>query len=471
MAHGMRKEVTSGSVLYLWLICLGATFGGFLFGYDVVVVSGVIPQVVKQFGLTSAQLGLLVSCVLWACAIGAGLGGVILDVWGRKKVLIFSSILMLISALWSGVAASTASLILARFLGGVGCGLASTACPLYISEVSPENNRGRMVTLYHFSVCLGLVICVFVNWGIFSFAKAYTLTEGLMPYWRWFAVDQNWRAMFVSEAIPGFLFLMNAILLPESPRWLVKNARIKEAESILEKINGKDKARKICAEIRETVLLETRIRFFDLFTRKLRKPLFLSVFICIFSEACGISAVLYYGPQLFEQAGLSLDHSLGGFSVMMLVNLGFNLVAMYFIDSVGRKKMLTIGATGAMISLVIIGCCYHTGQTGLALVFAMTAFVAFFACSIGPVKFVILSEIFPNRIRGKAISVGTVCIWLTSAAIAQLFPMMREVVHIGNIFFFFALDIAVLLMVVRILLPETKGRSIEEIERSWFVGK
>jgi SP family arabinose:H+ symporter-like MFS transporter len=264
---------------------------------------------------------------------------------------------------------------------------------------------------------------------------------------------------------------MSVFMLPESPRWLVKNARIKEAESILEKINGKDEACKICAEIRETVLFETRIRFFDLFTRKLRKPLLLSVFICIFSEACGISAVLYYGPQLFEQAGLSLGDSLGGFSILALVNLVFNLVAMYFIDTVGRKKLLTIGATGAMISLVIIGSCYQAGLTGFTLVVAMTAFVAFFACSIGPVKFVILSEIFPNLIRGKAISVGTVCIWVTSAAIAQLFPMMREVMDTGHIFFFFALDIAILLVVVRILLPETKGRSIEEIERSWLVSK
>lgn len=464
----MKNELSRESNIYLWLICFGATLGGLLFGYDVVVVSGVIPQVVKQFELTSFQLGFLVSCVLWGCAIGAGFGGIILDALGRKKVLILASVIMFVSALWSGLAVSTAPLILARFLGGVGCGLASTACPLYLSEISPENNRGRMVTLYHFSVCFGIVICVFVNWGIFSFAHADILPENLSPFWKWFAVDQNWRAMFVSEAIPALMFIMSAVLLPESPRWLVKVARTKEAESILEKINGRDKARQVCNEIKEMVLTERRIKFLDLFTPRLRNPLVLSIFICVFSEACGISAVLYYGPQLFEQAGLSLGGSMGGFTAIALVLLLFNLVAMYFIDTVGRKKLLTVGTAGAMVSLVIIGSCYLTGQKGLAIVFAMIAFVAFFASSIGPVKFVILSEIFPTLIRGKAISVGTVCIWLTSAAIAQLFPMMREVMHTGYIFFFFALDLAALLLVITFLMPETKGHTIEEIEGTWL---
>jgi len=274
--------------------------------------------------------------------------------------------------------------------------------------------------------------------------------------------------MFVSEAIPALVFIISAILLPESPRWQVKVARTKEAESILGRINGRDKARQVCNELKEMILIERRVKFFDLFTTRLRKPLVLAIFICVFSEACGISAVLYYGPQLFEQSGLSLGGSMGGFTVIALVLLLFNLVAMNFIDTVGRKKLLTTGTIGAMISLVIIGGCYLADQTGLAIVFAMTAFVAFFASSIGPIKFVIVSEIFPTLIRGKAIAVGTVCIWLTSAAIAQLFPMMCEVMHTGYIFFIFALDLAALLLVITFLMPETKGHTIEEIENSWL---
>ena len=459
---------SKGSDIYLWVICLGATLGGLLFGYDVVVVSGVIPQVLKQFELTSLELGLLVSCVLWGCAIGSGCAGIILDIFGRKKILIASSATMFVSALWCGFAESTTLLIAARFLGGVGCGLASTACPLYLSEVSPEHTRGRMVTLYHFSVCLGIVICVFMNWGIFLFAEANTLTEHLYPMLRWLAVEEYWRAMFISEAIPAFMFIVSSVLLPESPRWLVKNARIVDAEAILTRINGTGKARLICEEIKTIVHLEKQIKFIHLFTARLRKPFTLSILLCVFSEACGISAVLYYGPHLFEQAGLSLGESLGGFTVIVLVLLVFNLVAMYYIDTIGRKKLLTIGTIGALVSLLIIGICYFSGLKGFTIVFVMTAFVAFFASSIGPVKFVVLSEIFPNLIRGKAISVGTVCIWLTSAAIAQLFPMMRELFDTGYIFFFFALDLSALLLVVMFLMPETRGRTIEEIEASWL---
>lgn len=464
----MRTKSFNGTGLYLWLTCLGAALGGLLFGYDVVVVSGVLPQVVKQLEITSLELGLLVSCVLWGCAIGSGFAGITLDLFGRKIVLISASVLMFVSALWCGVAESITSLTIARLLGGVGCGLASTSCPLYVSEVAPENIRGRMVTLYHFSVCFGIVICVFMNWGIFSFAQANLFNNNLSPFWKWLIVEQNWRAMFLSESIPALIFVVGSVLLPESPRWLVKNGRIVEAESILAKLNGTTKAYQVCEEIKNIVLLEKQIKFTDLFAAKLRKPLILSILLCIFSEACGISAVLYYGPQLFEQAGLSLGDSLGGFAVIALVLLLFNLVAMYFIDTVGRKRLLTVGTLGALISLLAIAIGYFGGQTGFAVVFAMTAFVAFFSSSIGPVKFVVLSEIFPNLIRGKAIAVGTVCIWLTSAVIAQLFPVARELYHTGYIFIFFALDLVALLLVVTFLMPETKGRTIEEIEASWL---
>jgi sugar porter (SP) family MFS transporter len=467
----IKDKFSKGSTTYLWFICLVAACGGLLFGYDVIVVSGIIPQVVNQFKLTAFQLGFLVSCVLWGSAVGSGFGGIILDAYGRKTVLIIASIILFISAMGSSIATSTTLLISTRLLGGIGCGLATITCPLYISEVSPQNHRGRMVTLYHFAVCFGIVICVFVNWAIFSFAESHVNSEAISPFWKWFAVDQNWRTMLVSEAFPALLFFVCTFLLPESPRWLIKNNRREEAKSILTKINGKNRAHQVYTEICDTVRMESRVTFFDLFTAKLFRPLLLSIFICVFSEACGISAVLYYGPQLFEQAGLSLGKSLGGFSVIAIVLLIFNLVAIHFIDTLGRRKMLAIGATGAMISLISIGSLYLAEQTGLIIVFAITAFVAFFAFSIGPVKFVILSEIFPNRIRGKAISVGVICIWLTSGAIAQLFPMMREVMHTGYIFFFFALDTAALLMVIKFLMPETKGRTIEEIERSWLLDK
>lgn len=439
-----------------------------MFGYDVVVISGVIPQILSQFSLSPGQLGFFVSSVLWGCAIGSVIGGLALDLSGRKRVLVSAALIMLISAVWSSAAESPATLISARLLGGIGCGAVTTACPLYISELSPERDRGRMVTLYHFAVCLGIVVCVFVNWALYLFAASGGSQGTTVPALTWFFIDQSWRAMLGSEALPGLLFFLLAFAMPESPRWLVKKGNLENASSILARINGREKAILICQEIKNTLLMEKTMTLFSLFTTQLRQPLVLGVLICIFSEASGISAVLYYGPQLFEQAGLSLGSSLGGFSVIAIVNMAFNLVAMRYIDELGRRRVLFIGSSGALFSLVVIGCLYLWGHAGWPIVVMFILFIAFFAASIGPVKFVVLSEIFPNQIRGKAVAAGTVCIWITSAAVAQLFSMMRELMHTGFLFFFFAVDVAALLLVVIFLLPETRGRTIEEIERSWL---
>ena len=461
----MEHSFLNKSSGYLWYISFIAAFGGFLFGYDVIVVSGVIPQVVSQFELTSFQLGFLVSCVLWGCAIGSVISGFILDSFGRKRVLVTSAFTILVSAIWSGLASSPELLIVARLLGGIGCGIATTTCPLYISEVSPEKKRGKMVTLYHFAVCLGIVFCVFVNWAIYLVSRSHI---GCTSH---FFLDQSWRAMFTAEAIPASLFMIFSLSLPESPRWLVQRNRAKEARTLLERINGKEKALSIATEIHSSIHSERKATFSSLFTREIRKPLVLGILLSIFAEASGISVVLYYGPQLFEQAGLNLGTALGGFSIIAIINLLFNLVAMRYIDRSGRRKVLIVGSAGTMVSLILIGLLYLNGQTGILIILCVIAFVAFFSSSIGPVKFVIISEIFPSEFRAKAVSLCILFVWLTSAAVAQLFPMMREVMHTGSIFFIFALDTLALLVVAVFLLPETKGLTIEETGLLWFPRK
>jgi sugar porter (SP) family MFS transporter len=457
-----------GSHLYLWFVCLVAACGGLLFGYDAVVVSGTNSQVAAQFDFTPAQLGFYVSCVLWGCAIGSGLAGPIADAFGRKKTLMFAAILIFISATWSGLAYSPMHLIFARLLGGLGIGAATMVCPLYISEISPEKHRGRMVTLFQFTITIGIVMCVFANWGIFNFADTNADSESLSKFWKWFAVEQNWRAMFFAEAVPGLLFLACAFFIPESPRWLVKRQRSDEAETILAKINGPTKAKRIRKEIESTLSDEGGVRFFDLFTAKLRRPLVLSLLLCFFAEACGVSVVFYYGPQILEDAGFGLGGSLGGFATIAIVNLIATIVALIFVDSAGRRKLLTVGTIGALFAHIAIGTLFFREVTGWPIVIAINAFVAFFACAIGPVKFILISEIFPNRIRGKAIALATVCIWMTSASVAQIFPSMREQFPTGAIFYIFAAVLLVSLFVIKCLMPETKGRTIEAIERSWF---
>ena len=346
--------------------------------------------------------------------------------------------------------------------------MATMICPLYISEISPEKQRGRMVTLFQLTITIGIVMCVFTNWGIFSFAERHQDSQALPRFLTWFAVDENWRAMFATEGIPGLLFLCCAFFLPESPRWLSKQGRSQASLAVLTHINGPQRAGEILTEIEETVKSEGQIRFRDLFTAKLRKPLMLALLLCFFSEACGVSVVFYYGPQLLEQAGFGLGGSLGGFGTIAIVNFIATLFALKFVDSAGRRKLLAVGTIGSLLSHVAIGSLYLLGHQGIFIVLAINSFVAFFACALGPIKFVVISEIFPNRIRGQAVAVATLCIWMTSAGVAQLFPVMEAVMPTGLIFYCFALELVGLLWVNRFVMPETKGRTIEEIERSWL---
>ena len=453
---------------YIWFISIASAWGGFIFGYDVIVMSGTIPQIIGQFNFSPLQLGIFVSCVLWGCAAGSGVGGYLLDALGRRKVLILSSGIMLISSVGSGFAAGPVSLILLRFLGGVGCGMVTLSSPLVISELAPEQKRGRLVSLYHFCVCLGIVAAVFVNWGIHSYSLRTFQNTSLSPLWRWFAVDQYWRAMFFAEALPGLLFFIASFIIPESPRWLMKRGETEKARSIISRINGDDQMPGISHTIENALMDEKDIRFRDFFTSGLTRSLVIGTGICILSEACGISAVLYYGPQMFEQAGLSLNDSLGGFIILAVINLLFNFISLTLMDKAGRKTLLLIGATGAMLSLVGIGSFYLMNIGGLFLLIPFMTFMAFFAFSVGPVKFVLISEFFPNKLRGKAASLATLCIWLTSAAVAYAFPLMRVRIHTGFVFYLFALDLLILILITVFFVPETRGKSMEEISRQWY---
>ena len=465
------RDDAGGHPAYLWFVCLVAATGGLLFGYDAVVVSGTNSQVEAQFDFSAAQLGFYVSCVLWGCACGSVMAGFIADTLGRKKLLLIASVLIFVSAAWSGLAASVMQLILARLIGGIGIGMATMVCPLYISEISPEQHRGRMVTLFQLTITIGIIMCVFVNWGIFTFAEVKAESQTVSKFLKWFAVDQNWRAMFSAEALPAILFLLCAFFIPESPRWLIKQGRSEQALGVLGKVNSQARAKEICTEIEETVKAEGKVSFFDLFTPKLFHPLLLALLVCILSEACGVSVVFYYGPKLLEDAGFGLGKSLGGFATIAIVNFIATLFALKYVDSAGRRKLLAVGAGGCIVAHLAIGTLYLMNHTGLAIVIAINAFVAFFACAVGPVKFVVVSEIFPNRIRGQAVALSMFFIWLASASVAQLFPVMRQAMHTGYIFFCFTGALVGLLLVIKFLMPETKGRTIEEIERSWLSHK
>lgn len=462
------KNTKKKSFGYLLFISSVAAFGGLLFGYDSVVVSGTNSQIISLYHFTESQLGFYVSCVLWGCAVGSGIAGPIVDAMGRKKVLILSSLFIFISAFWSGFAMNVPNLIIARLIGGVGIGMATMVCPLYISEVSPEKYRGRLVTLFQLTITIGIVLCVFANWGIFSYAESNVNNTHLSSFSKWFIVDQSWRMMFFAEIFPGIVFLICALFIPESPRWLMKNKERDKALSILTKINGDEAAKIICDDIYRVVKDEDTIRVKDLFTKKLRYPLILAVLLCVLSEGCGCSVIFYYGPMIFEKAGLSLNGSLGGFSIIAIVNFVTTIAGIFFIDSAGRRPLLAFGAFGAMLSMLSLGYMFSLGVNGWPIILGIIFYIGFFACAIGPVKYVVVSEIFPNKVRGKAIAFSTICIWITSATVAQLFPILEESLPAGYIYYIFAFILFLLLMLVKFVMIETKGRTIENIEEGWL---
>jgi len=455
-----------GSVAFLTFISLVSALGGLLFGFDTVVISGTLTPLRAQFALGPVMEGWLVSSALLACAVGAAAAGWLSDRFGRKVVLLCSGILFIICSVGCALAGSIAVLIWARFIGGVGVGLASMVSPLYISEVSSPRLRGRMVTLFQFAITIGICLALFSNAWLQHLATAGAGRPGTGLF-HWLVVEQVWRGMFGMELIPSVLFTVLCFVIPETPRWLSKVGRNDEAMQVLTKVSGPATAAAELGEIQEA-LREESGSLRTLFEPGLRRALFVALFLAIVSELSGITVVFYYGPGILEKAGFSFGQSLGGFVSIGLVNVLFTVIALWLMDSVGRRPLLFVGNLGAFISLVLVGVLFWTGHTNsLLLVAALCLFVACFAFSMGPIKWVVMSEIFPTRIRGRAMAIATLAVWVTDGIYNQLFPMVRESLGIAGSFFIFAVVLIPQFFFVWKVMPETKGRTLEEIERSW----
>jgi sugar porter (SP) family MFS transporter len=458
---------SQGSIIYLTFVCIVSAMGGLLFGFDTVVINGTIIQVTDQFQLSDALKGTFVSSALLGCVLGAGLAGTLSDRYGRKWVLIISSFFLLVSALGCGVAWSAWSLIFFRWIGGVGVGIASMICPLYISEISPPHLRGRMVTLFQFAITIGICVALFTNAGLQYLAD--TGKDVVGPGWyRLMVVDEVWRAMFTSEAITGVLFLLLCFVIPETPRYLAMTGQMDQARKVLSRIGGSVLADKQIIEIQEAISQETG-SLGQLFQKALRKPLFVALFLAIVSEMSGITVVFYYGTEILNNGGVKISEALGGFVVIGLVNVVFTLIAIWLMDRAGRRPLLFLGTLGAFFSLMTIGFLFATGNTsGMILVTMICSFVAFFAFSMGPIKWVVMSEIFPTRIRGRAVAIATLAVWVTDTVYNFLFPLVEPHLGTSGSFFIFALVLLPQLLFVWKIMPETKGRTLEEIELSWL---
>ncbi len=461
---------SQGSILYLTFVCTVSALGGLLFGFDTAVISGTLTALKAQFVLGAAMEGWLVSSALLGCAVGAIVAGSLADRFGRKLVLITSGLLFVICSIGCTLAWNLDVLIWSRLIGGLGVGLASMVSPLYISEISPSNLRGRMVTLFQFAITIGICLALISNAGLQHLASAGTAVHGTGFYQRVF-VDQVWRAMFGMELIPAVLFTGFCFMVPEAPRWLVKAHRPHEAKEVLTRVGGAALAQSELEEIESTISTASE-SILQLFKPGLRKALFVSLFLAIASELSGITIVFYYGPDILEKSGVSLGKALGGFTSIGLVNVIFTIVAIWLMDIAGRRLLLFLGTVGAILSLTIVGMLFRSGHTeGMMIVGTLCSFVACFAFSMGPIKWVIMSEIFPTKIRGRAMAIATLAVWVTDGIYNQFFPLLRNWMGISGSFFMFSALLIPQLFFIWKAMPETKGRTLEEIERSWTPGQ
>ena len=355
-------------------------------------------------------------------------------------------------------------LIAARLIGGLGVGIASMVVPLYIAEISPAHLRGRMVSCYQFAITIGVLAAYLSNAGLLELSQRWHDSQGLAPWVQWMFVDEVWRGMLGTLLVPAGAFFVLLFLVPESPRWLTKQGRGDAAETILARIGGRGEARRQMDEIRQTIAHESGdLR--QLLHPGMRWALAVAVFLACAGQLSGINAIAYFGPKIMEGAGFKISDALGGQAILGTVNVAFTLLAMWKMDTMGRRPLLAMGTLGVFTSLVLIGAFFMSGVTsGDWLVVFMSTYIASFAFSLGPIPWVVMSEIFPTRIRGQAMSIATLLLWLTNTVVCQTFPWLNK--HMGSTFTFwmFALLVSPVFLFVWRWMPETKGRTLEELE-------
>jgi MFS transporter, SP family, arabinose:H+ symporter len=444
---------------YLYLISLTAALGGLLFGYDTAVIAGAIGLLRLKFELSAAMTGWAASSAIIGCIFGAMFAGKLSDVYGRKRVLIITAILFAVSAIGSSIPQDLTQFVIARFIGGLGVGAASMLSPLYISEIAPAKIRGTLVTTYQLAIVLGILIIYFVNLQVSNLGD---------EAWN---VEMGWRYMLGSEVIPALIFLVFLLFVPESPRWLSKMGKKDQSLKILQNINGIEIAREIQNEI-EITLKEEKGTIGELFAPGLRMALVVGVFLAAFSQITGINAIMYYAPEIFRSVGFGTESALTQTVIIGSVNLLFTFVALWLIDKVGRKSLLLYGVSGMAVCLLGLGIIFFLdlGSGPWVLIFIL-GYIASFAASLGPIPWVIISEIFPTKTRGVAMSIAVLVLWVCVYLVTQFFPILLESIGGAFTFWIFMVNAIILVVFVWKVVPETKGKTLEEIEKSWIYTK
>ncbi len=460
------KSLQRGATLFLVSVTLVATMGGLLFGFDMAVISGVLPFVKSHFSLSAAAEGWFVSSALVGCIFSVSFSGNLSDRWGRKKMLMIAAILFLFSSVGAVFSWSFTTLILARMLGGMGVGMASIVAPLYISEIAPSKVRGRLVTFYQLAITAGILVAYLTNAGLLRFSLTHS-GGGRNDILSHILIREVWRSMLGLGVVPALLFFIGLCFVPESPRWLIQQGNIEKGMAILTKFTNDTLAQNDVLQIQNTTR-HKKGSYKELFSPAIRKPVLIGILLPLFSQFSGINAVIYYGPRILSDAGINITDALLGQIIFGIANFLFTIIAIWKVDKIGRRPLYIIGALGASICLFFTGTCFYTGSiSNIALAIGIILFLACFAFSIGPLKFVIASEIFPTSIRGRAMALSIMVMWIADTIVGQLTPIFLGSIGPAATFWFFSACCLLSFLVVYKLVPETKGKSLEEIEKMW----
>lgn len=450
---------------YLALICIIAALGGFLFGFDTAVISGVVGFVKDEFSMSAAREGWFVSCALLGCIVGVVAAGKLSDSYGRKKVLLLSALLFTVSAVGCMLAKQESFLIAYRFVGGLGIGVASMVSPLYISEFSPARLRGRMVTLYQLAITVGILCAYFSNASLLSYSMKDVFSGE--SFFHWIVTAHVWRSMLGMGIIPAAVFLVCLFFVPESPRWLLMRKQDDRARKLLGKVNDEQTTIQEMTAIKASFTNE-KGNLKELLSPVYRTALVIGILLPFLSQLSGINAIIYYGPRILDEAGFTLGSAFGGQVTIGIVNVIFTLVAIFTVDKWGRRPLLLLGVSLAIIALVSIGVLFSFHIiSGPWILLLILLYIASFAFSFGPVCWVIIGEIFPTSVRGRAMALGTLSLWVANFFVGQLTPMLLDGIGPAYTFWIFAILCSPTLWLVWKLIPETKGQSLEEIEQYW----
>ena len=445
---------------YISLITLIAALGGFLFGFDMAVVSGIIEPIKQQYDLSASQEGLFVSCALLGCIAGVAFSGYLSDKVGRKKVLFIAAILFLLSAIGFSLSEAYPVLIFFRILAGVGVGVASNISPLYISEIAPAKKRGGLVTFYQLAITVGILVAYISNYFLQRYALSHQNTGSGLLHWLFTA--QVWRGMFIVGVIPATVFCLLLLIVPESPRWLALYNRDKEALNILIKINGSEQGQNELKAIKE-IATQKSGGLGGLMHKPMRKLLVMAMVLTALSQFSGINGVIFYGPTILKSAGIVSSQALLYQVILGTANMLFTLIAIWKVDTWGRRPLYLVGSLCAAIALALTASFFLLEIKGLAMLFSIILFLLFFAFSLGPLKFVIATEIFPTHLRGTALSICIMTMWVSDWLVNLLFPVLRDGIGVGATFFIFSFFCIVSFVYAKRNLFETKGKTLEEI--------